>query len=340
MSTGSSARGIGPSPERMRALGQRLSLLQSQVPFVQVIAVLVLFFYGAETLPGLASWSSIESILVLAAPLGLAAAGQTLLILIGGFDLSVAGIIVASALMLTSLQSKFGLSTGESILISVAGAGILGAIAGQVCHRFKIQPLIVTLAMGTIAVGLVQTQTDGLTAGGAPNWLTRLAEPTATTFGIHFPPYVSIWLVAAILFAIFLHRTPAGRRVLATGANPVGAEYSLISTRRVWTFAFTFSAMASALVGILVAGASGGITGTSGDPYLFGSVVAVIVGGTVFGGPGDYTRTVLGALFVTVLNVVLIGHGADQATQDIVYGGVILLAVSLYGRERRLRDEV
>jgi len=340
MSAGSAARGLGRDMDGLRALGRRLTAVQSRIPVLQVIALLALFLYGAETLPGLSSWSSIESILVLAAPLGLAALGQTLLILIGGFDLSVAGIIVASALTLTTLQGKFGISVGLSILIAVAGAAILGAIAGQVCHRFKIQPLIVTLAMGTIAVGVVQTQTNGLTAGGAPSWLTRLAMPTGKTFGIGLPPYVSIWIVVAILAAIFLHRTAAGRRLLATGANPAGAEYSLISTRRVWTLAFAFSAVASALVGILVAGAAGSVTGTSGDPYLFGSVVAVIVGGTVFGGPGDYTRTVLGALFVTVLNVVLVGHGATQAVQDMVYGGVILLAVSLYGRERRLRDEV
>lgn len=323
-----------------REVYRQLAFAQRKFPILQVIALLLLFLYGAETLQGLASWPSIESILVLAAPLGLAAAGQTLMILIGGFDLSVSGIIVASALMLTTLKGKLGLSLGEAIAISVAGAALLGAIAGQVCHRFRIQPLIVTLAIGTVAVGLVQTQTNGLTAGGAPNWLTQLALPTGKTFGVSFPPYVTILVIATVLFGVFLHRTPWGRRVMATGANPTAAEYSLISTRRVWTFAFAFSAVASALVGILVAGADGSITGTSGDPYLFGSVVAVVVGGTVFGGPGDYSRTVLGALFVTVLNVVLVGHGATQAVQDIVYGAVILVAVSLYGRERRLRDGV
>ena len=79
---------------------------------------------------------------------------------------------------------------------------------------------------------------------------------------------------------------------------------------------------------------------TIGDPYLFQSVVAVIVGGTVFGGPGDYTRTAIGALFLTVLVTVLIGHGASPAVQEIVYGGIILVAVAIYGRERRLRDRV
>jgi ribose transport system permease protein len=73
---------------------------------------------------------------------------------------------------------------------------------------------------------------------------------------------------------------------------------------------------------------------------LFQSVVAVIVGGTVFGGPGDYSRTVVGALFLTVVNVVLVGKGAIPADQNIIYGVAILLAVALYGRERRLRDRI
>jgi ribose transport system permease protein len=336
----SMASSMHPDKRPGEAALERVSAVQRRVPLLQVVALLILFFYGAETLQGLAQWTSIESILVLAAPLGLAAAGQTFVILVGGFDLSVSGVIVASALMITTLQGTLHISLTVAIVIAVLGAGILGALVGMICHRFRIQPLIVTLAMGTIAVGLVQTQTNGLTAGGAPNWLSNLALPTGKTFGLPIPPYVSIWIVAAIALAIFLHRTPAGRRLLAAGANPAGAEFSLISTRRVWTLVFAFSAMASALVGILVAGADGSVSGTSGDPYLFGSVVAVIVGGTVLGGPGDYTRTVVGALFVTVLNVVLVGHGASQATQDIVYGAVILFAVSLYGRERRLRDEV
>jgi len=146
--------------------------------------------------------------------------------------------------------------------------------------------------------------------------------------------------VVAILMAIFLHRTVAGRRLLGTGANLGGAEFSLISTRRVWTLAFVFSAVASALVGLLVAGFGGSVTTDSGDPYLFLSVITVLVGGTVFGGPGDYTRTVVGALFVTVVNIVLVGHGATAADQQIIYGVAMMLAVSLYSRERRLRDRV
>jgi ribose transport system permease protein len=127
---------------------------------------------------------------------------------------------------------------------------------------------------------------------------------------------------------------------MATGANQRAADYALINTRRVWVAAFAFSAAASALVGVLIAGFAGVVVGTGGDAYLFQSVVAVIVGGTVFGGPGDYTRTAIGALFLTVLGTVLIGHGASVALQDVIYGVIILVAVATYGRERRLRDRL
>jgi ribose transport system permease protein len=227
------------------------------------------------------------------------------------------------------------------MVIAVVMGGILGALAGQICHRFQIQPLIVTLAMGTIALGLIQVQTGGSFSGTAPDWLQHLTSPGTDTFGvIDIPPPVAIWIVVTILMALFVHRTTWGRKLLATGANPRAAEYSLISTRRVWTLAFAFSGVCSALIALLVAGFAGSVDSGVGDPYLFQSVVAVIVGGTVFGGPGDYTRTVVGALFLAFVNEALVGNNQGADVQNMVYGAAILLAVALYGRERRLRDRI
>jgi ribose transport system permease protein len=317
-----------------------LRRLQLKFPLFQIVALIVVFVYGAITLPGLDQWVSIRSILVLASLVGLASGGQTLLILMGGFDLGVSGFIVAGALSVTALNLKYHISFLEVLLIALAGASILGGTAGYICHRFRINPLVVTLATGTIAVGLVEVQNGGIANGNSPPWLTSLAEPVSKTFGVGLPPSIAIWILVVILFAIFLHRTKIGRNLLATGANPRAAEYALINTRRVWVGAFAFSAVTSTLVGVLIGGYAGTVVSTLGDPYLFQSVVAVIVGGTVFGGPGDYTRTTVGALFLTVLVTVLVGHGATQATQEIVYGLIILFAVSVYGRERKLRDRM
>jgi ribose transport system permease protein len=324
----------------LRMAWAKVGAVQARFPVAQVVALIVVFIYGVITLPGLGAWTSIRSILVLAALVGLASGGQTLLILIGGFDLGVSGFIVAGALTVTALRSAYHLSFGVALLLAVVGAGVLGGAAGYICHRFAINPLVVTLAMGTLAIGIVAVLNGGLVNGNSPQWLSDLAEPATRTFGLSVPPSIVIWAVVLVLFAILLHRTRLGRSLLATGANSRAADYALVSTRRVWTATFAFSAIASALVGLLIGGFAGTISDGLGDPYLFQSVVAVIVGGTVFGGPGDYTRTCVGALFLTVLTTVLVGHGASPAVEEIVYGLIILAAIAVYGRQRRLRDRL
>ncbi len=339
------ASAVGQRPEtgradRLAAAWTRLGTLQARFPIAQVVALIAVFVYGDITLPGLGAWTSIRSILVLAALVGLASGGQTLLILIGGFDLGVSGFIVAGALTVTALRTSYHLPFGVALLFAVIGSGILGGIAGYVCHRFAINPLVVTLAMGTLAVGIVAVQNGGLVDGNAPPWLSTLAEPATRTFGLSIPPTIVIWVGVLVAFAVILHRTRLGRSLFATGANSRAADYALISTRRVWTATFAFSAIASALVGLLIGGFAGTVNSALGDPYLFQSVVSVIVGGTVFGGPGDYTRTCVGALFLTVLTTVLVGHGASPAVEEIVYGLIILAAIAVYGRQRRLRDRL
>jgi ribose transport system permease protein len=330
----------GTAAARIRAAGSRLAAYQERYPIFQLVALVAVFIYGAISLPGLSSWTSVRSILVLAALVGLASGGQTMLILIGGFDLGVSGFIVAGALTVTALRADYHLSFGLALVLAVVGSGILGGTAGYVCHRFAINPLVVTLAMGTLAVGIVAVQNGGLVNGNASQTLTTLAEPVTRTFGLPVPPTVVIWAAVVLVFAILLHRTVIGRSLFATGANSRAADYALVNTRRVWTATFAFSAIASALVGVLIGGFAGTIDSALGDPYLFQSVVAVIVGGTVFGGPGDYTRTCVGALFLTVLTTVLIGHGVSPASEEIIYGVIILVAIAVYGRQRRLRDRL
>ncbi len=329
-----------PAASGPAAAWHRLVRLQQRLPIIQLLALAAVFIYGAITLPGLDSWISIRSILVLAALVGLASCGQTLLILMGGFDLGVAGFIVAGGFMVTAIKVKYGLDFGTALALALIGAAVLGGFAGYICHRFRINPLVVTLAMGSIVLGLVKAQMGLETNGYPPQWLINLAEPVTKTFGVGIPPSVVIWALVIVVFAVFLHRTRMGRNLFATGANPRAADRALINTRRIWIAAFAFSAVTSALVGVLIGGFGGMVADNGGDPYLFQSVVAVIVGGTVFGGPGDYTRTSIGALFLTVLVTVLIGHGASPAQQQIVYGAIILAAVAIYGRERRLRDRV
>lgn len=326
--------------DRSHPLRDAAARAQARFPVVQLLITLIAFAVGGLTLPGFATPNGILSVLVLASLVGLAGLGQTLVVLIGGIDMSVANFLVVGAVVVTQMTATFRIPFAVSLLLLVPFTLVLGGLVGWVCHRFRIEPLVVTLAMGTLALGLLQIPTEGMIAGGAPAWLQSLTSLRSTTFGLPFPPVLAIWAIAAIAMAVFLHRTVAGRRLQATGANARAAGFALIRVRRMWVTVFALSALLTAFAGVVLAAFSGTVNTSIGGPYLFQSLAAVIIGGTILGGPGDYTRTVIGALMLTVITTVLVGHGLSQSDQQILYGVIILLAMVIYGRGRKLSDRI
>jgi ribose transport system permease protein len=318
----------------------RLAVLQRRLPLLQLVALVALFAYGASTIDGFSQEQSVRSMLVLAALLGLAAAGQTLCLLIGALDLSVPGLIALGATVISELCGAKGWALLPALAVVVVICAVLGAFVGFICHRYRIVSIVVTLGVGTLALGAVQVWTKGQVTGSAPTFLADLVAANGTTFGLSVSPVVVIWAAVAITLGVFLHRTVAGRHIYATGANPRAATLALVQTRTVWIGVFCASAVLSGLVGVLLAGFAGADPSV-GDPYLFQGLTAVIVGGTAFtGSRGDYTHTVIGALILTQLTTILVGRGYDAADQQIIFGALILVVVAGYGRERRLRDRV
>jgi len=200
--------------------------------------------------------------------------------------------------------------------------------------------LITTLGISSIAMGIASTATKESLLETAPDWLSRLVSPVGKTFGLGIPPVVAIWVAVGIIVMLFLYRTPTGRRLYAAGSSPRAADLALVNTRRVWMVMFAVSGACSALVGVLIAGFAGAPDPTLGTNYLFLGLAAVIVGGTLLGGPGDYFRTMIAAVLLVVLDTLLIGNGLDASNQKIVYGVAILLAVLAQGRERRVGDRI
>jgi len=313
---------------------------QRRFPLLQIAALVALFLWGTISLPAFAQRSSIDSMLVLASFLGIAAAGQTIVILIGGIDLSVPAIITSANLMTTLLGGKhwnFGLIVAAILGVCV----VVGAVNGFLSHHFRIPPLIITLGTGSVVVGSVLAGTQASVYGSVPGWMSRSVSPVGTTAGLHVPPVVVFWAALAILIAVVLHLTVIGRRLYATGANERAARLALVRTEAVWVGAFAASAVFSGIAGILLGAWSGTGEQNIGDPYLFLSIAAVIVGGTsLVGARGDYWRTVLGALILIVLTTNLVGHSYSEATQQIILGLIILVAVGTYGRDRALRDRI
>jgi ribose transport system permease protein len=341
MSTSPTPSPALPGPVDADATRSGLARFVRTGPLLQIGAVIVLFVLTALTISGFLSRGSIYATLVLASFLGVAAVGQTIVILIGGIDLSVPALISGANLVSTLLSGKhwpFGLVIAF-VLISAA---VVGVVNGYTIHRFRIPPLIITLATGAMVTGLTLGWTrGGQVSGQVPQWLTSFSSPIGNFFGIDIPPIVVVWLLIAVVLTVAMHLTAPGRRMYATGANERAAVLAGVNTCRIWIAAFTISAVAAAAVGIMLVGFTGTGEAGVGDPYLFTSLAAVLVGGTsLVGARGDYSRTVLGALILTLLTTLLVGHGAGLALQEILFGVLILLFVGAYGRDQRVRDRV
>jgi ribose transport system permease protein len=324
----------------MRVLVGRVAAMQRRLPLLQVVALVALFLYGTATIDGFTAEPSLRSMLVLAALLGLAAFGQTLVVIIGALDFSVPGLIVLGATVVSELCGSRGWPLVPAVVVVVLVCAAAGGAVGWACQRFRISPIIATLGVSAVALGGVQVWTHSKLTGTAPSSLTQFVAPNATTLGLPVSPIVVLWAAFAIVVAVLLHRTRLGRWIYATGASPRAAELALVDTGRIWTGLFGASAVMSGLVGVLLAGFSGAAP-TIGDPYLFQGLTAVIVGGTAFmGARGDYTHTAIGALILTELTTILIGRGYDLPTQQVVFGLLILVVVAGYGRQPRLRDRI
>jgi len=327
------------APARALPSRHHLADLQRRFPLLQVAALAVLYLAGAATVPGWTSRSTLSSMLVMASLLGLAGAGQTIVVLGGGIDFSVVAFITAGEVFITELPSVDGCRTRAAIALAVAVAIAGGALNGVVSYRFGVESLVVTLAVGSLLAGVLTGWTGGAVTGTPPAWTSTAVSVISDTFGLPVPPVVVIWLLFAVAAGIALARTRTGRSLYLTGTNPVAARRALVRTGWTWTAGFVVSALVATFVGVLLAGNGGGNL-TAGDPYLFQALTAVIVGGTMFGGRGDYWRTVLGALILTVVTYLLDAHNYSTGVQEMVYGLLIMIVVAAYGRERRVRDRV
>jgi ribose transport system permease protein len=324
-----------------KVVGRHIGRWQARYPVLQLAALIVIVVYGTASIPGYGSTPSLKSMLVLAALLGLTALPQTLVVLLGGIDLSIPAFVAAGGVLTTVLAGGHQWPLSEVLLLIVAVCAIGGALNGFLCHRFGANPLVMTLGMYAVVEGVILVWTKGNITATPPASLTTWTAVTGKTAGIAIPPVVVIWAAVAVITGLALSRTPPGRRLYATGTNLRAARVALLRTEVIWTVVFMLSAVLSGLSGVLVAGYASGATPGMGDQYLFQGLTAVIIGGTALGtARGDYWRTVLGSLILTAVTTVLIGKGFDATDTQILFGFVILVVVAAYGREQRIRDRV
>ncbi len=300
----------------------------------------LIFMIASALIRGFGSVFSLRSMLVLAAFIGIAAIGQTLVILLGGIDLAIPFLIGFGNVVAAKLTGD-GVPFWQTVLIILGIAAALGAFNGAVSSRLNIPPLILTLGVGTAVQGGVLLWTRGLPTGSVPSGLTAFVSIGSTLGPFPFPALVLFWLIMAILVTVMLKRTVYGRRVYALGSNPVAARFALIRPTLMWTVTFALSAMSAALAGILLLGFTGSAMAAVGDPYMFQTVGAVVVGGTaMIGGRGGYVGTAIGSFVLMELTTMLIGLGVPYILVQSVLGVFIICLVSVYGREPHIRNQI
>jgi ribose transport system permease protein len=305
-----------------------------------ILLAIALHVLGSILIDGYSSEFTVRSMLVLASLLGVASIGQTLVVLIGGIDLSTPFVIGFANVVAAQL---YGDGMNFVLVCAIVGvlALVIGAVNGALSSTLAIHPLIVTLGVGTAIQGAVLLWTAGFPTGSAPETVTKFVSIGGHAGPLPVPWLVPSFLVVIAIMSVVLARAPFGRRLYAVGSNPRAAPYALISPRAVWTTTYALSALFAAAAGVLLLGFTGSAYGDVGQPYLFQTIAAVVIGGTTLvGGRGGLIGTAAGALVLIEINTLLIGLGLSPAMVEAALGVLIVALVSLYGREPHVRATI
>jgi len=301
-------------------------------PLLTFLLVALVWIVASLTLRGFGAYGHLRYLLELAAVIGIAAAGQTLVILMGGIDLSVGAVITVTAILVPLISPGWDptglVGVGLALLIAVA----IGLVNGAGATFLRVPPIIMTLAMATFLQGLLV-----IVAGGSAVTVQNPAVillGQARPFGI--PCGVLLWIVVSTAVLLIIHRMPIGARFLALGANPLAARLSGVSITRNTLVLYALSGFFAGLAGILVLGMNRqGYVGI-GDPYLLTSIAAVVLGGTsILGGRGTYAGTIPGAILLVTTTALITVVNASPGWRSIMFGTLILALLLISGREAR-----
>lgn len=316
-----------------------LDSIKARVLGAFAVAV-VLHGIGTALIPGYSAPFAIRAMLVIASLLAVASIGQTLVVILGGIDLSIPFVMGFANVVAAQLYGQ-GWHFGLVCVVVFGLAALIGAFNGALSRGLNLHPLIVTLGVGMIVQGLVLIWTKGFPSGSAPKAVSNFVSIGGTFGPLPVPALIPALLILTVLVVLVLERTPYGRRLYALGSNPGAAPYALINPLRIWTVTFAASSVFAAMAGVLLLGFTGSAYGDVGQPYLFQTIAAVVVGGTALvGGRGSFIGTIAGVLVLTEINTLLIGLNFSPASVQAAFGAIILLLVSLYGRERHFRTTV
>ena len=297
---------------------------RAAIPALLVVFAIGLVILADRLAPGFASAGNILQLLKLASFLGIVALGQTLVMLVGGIDLSIAWVLTASAVVFTSIcagqDANAPLAAAAAIGVGVA----TGFLNGFGVVKLRIAPIVMTLAMNNIMLGATLVYTGGTPSGGTSPFVRELA--TGSLGGI--PWMLLVWALLSVVAIAAIRYSRWGRRLLAVGENARVSFLSGIDNDRVVIGAYVISGVTASITGILFASFSGASFLGMGDQFVLPAIAAVVLGGTsMFGGRGGYGGTIAAVLFATILSTVLVIGSISAGVRSVVFGVAVLAAI-------------
>jgi ribose transport system permease protein len=311
-----------------------------------IIILLILVTAGvtAYVQPRFLNHLNMINVLRNAAILSIASLGQMLVIIVGGFDLSV-GVVVAftsvetaflMGLMVSWMPSAPILAALAAVILAVASGALIGLANGLFVGLFKLSPFMVTLAMSSVVAGVTFYFTKGIPIYGIPDFFLD-GIGRGQVFGF---PTVALIGIAFVLVVAFMQRfTSLGRHVYAIGSNINAARLSGVRATPLLIGVYAASGATAASTGILLTARIGSGQSTLGATLALETIAAAVVGGvSLLGGTGRAERVMLGALFLALVSNSMNLVRIDSKFQTLVLGVVLIAAVTielLYGARRR-----
>lgn len=289
-----------------------------------LIALIALCLVLALLVPSFLSQYNLSVVARQASFVGLVALGQTLVLLIGGIDLSVGAAAGLSAIIGSLMLTQLGVHPYAVVPLTAMFGMCLGFINGFFVSVLRLNPFIVTLASWEIFAGLTLVITRGVPI--RPLGETFRVFGQGSVAGIPVP--VIIFLSAGAILTFVLARTRFGRNIYAIGGNRDAAELVGIRTWRVEFLVFGLAGLLAALAGLLYASRMDSGQPSVGEGWLMGAITAAIIGGTSLkGGQGTIVGTVLGALLMAVLANGIVLMNVSGYWERIIVGAVVLIAI-------------
>lgn len=297
-------------------------LLGNGTLIVAVIYALLFAIFAARENDAL-TLSGVTDLLNNALPLALAAAGGALVVLTRGFDLSVAGVVALSNVVVATQvgEGPWAALLGLAMVVAIGAAA--GATNGFLVAYARLQSIASTLATMIVSSGLALLILDA-PGGNVPDFISY--GLTDVVFGV--VPVAALIAAGVVLVWLVLARTDWGVGLYAVGADEVAASLAGISTQRVKFLAYCLAGVFYALAGYMLSALTATGNPNAGNSYLLVTFAAIAIGGTSFsGGRGGLAGAMIGAATLSLLQKVLFSAGVSSFYTGIFQGLVMILAV-------------